>query len=46
LEVVLREGQSEDEGKRLAAELFPKLGISQQSMLAEAYIDLLTRRAT
>jgi predicted adenylyl cyclase CyaB len=46
LEVVLRDGQTEDDGKRIAADLFTKLGITQQSLVAEAYIDLLTRQAT
>lgn len=44
LEVVLSEGQSEDDGKRTAAELYPKLGISREALVAEAYIDLLTRQ--
>lgn len=44
LEVVLRDGQSENEGRRIAAKLLSKLGISQESWVAEAYIDLLARQ--
>lgn len=46
LEVILRDGQSEDEGKRIAAELLGKLGITQEALVAEAYIDLLARQAS
>ncbi len=44
LEVVLRDGQSENEGRRIAGELLSRLGISQESWVAEAYIDLLARQ--
>jgi predicted adenylyl cyclase CyaB len=45
LEVVLRPGQSEAEGKKIAKALLAEFGISKEQLLAEAYIDLLARRA-
>jgi len=42
LEVVLRPGQSEDEGKRIAGKLLAELGIEKQELIAEAYVDLLS----
>ncbi len=44
LEVVMRDRQSEDEGKRIAAELLGKLGIAREALVADAYIDLLARQ--
>lgn len=41
LEVVLRPGQSESEGKGIATDLLSEFGIGQQELVAEAYIDLL-----
>jgi predicted adenylyl cyclase CyaB len=45
LEVVLRPGQSEVEGKSIAARLLSEFEITQHQLLADAYIDLLQRRA-
>jgi len=45
LEVVLREGQSEAEGKKVANALLAEFGIGKEQLLAEAYVDLLARRA-
>jgi predicted adenylyl cyclase CyaB len=44
LEVMLRPGQSEQEGKEIAATLLAEFGIAQEELLAEAYVDLLDRR--
>lgn len=41
LEVVLRPGQSEAEGKRIAEDLLAELGITKADLLADAYVDLL-----
>ena len=41
LEVVLRDGQSEEEGARIAAEILDRLGIADEDHIARAYIDLL-----
>ncbi len=41
LEVVLREGQSADEGAAVAARLLRELGVSGEHQLAGAYLDLL-----
>jgi len=46
LEVVLRPGQSEAEGKSIAARLLSEFDINQQQLLADAYIDLLQRQAS
>jgi predicted adenylyl cyclase CyaB len=43
LEVVLRPGQSESEGKHIAESLLLKFGIDRRDLIAEAYIDLLAR---
>jgi len=45
LEVVLRPGQSDSEGKRIAATLLAEFGIDSTQIVAEAYIDLLARPA-
>jgi predicted adenylyl cyclase CyaB len=45
LEVVLRPEQSEDEGKMIADELLSVLNVDRKDLIAEAYIDLLARRA-
>jgi predicted adenylyl cyclase CyaB len=45
LEVVLRPGQSEIEGKEIADNLLAEFGIDQRQLVAEAYIDLLAREA-
>jgi predicted adenylyl cyclase CyaB len=42
LEVVLRPGQSEDEGIAIAEELMGRLGIAEDDLVEVAYIDLLT----
>jgi predicted adenylyl cyclase CyaB len=44
LEVVLRAGQTEAEGQRIAAELLREFGVSEQALIGEAYIDLLARQ--
>jgi predicted adenylyl cyclase CyaB len=44
LEVVLRSGQSEDEGQRITEKLLAELGIEKQELIAEAYVDLLVRQ--
>jgi predicted adenylyl cyclase CyaB len=44
LEVVLQPGQSELEGKKIAAALLAEFGIDKQDLLAEAYFDLLSRQ--
>ena len=41
VEVVLREGQSSDEGTRLAEELRAALGVRTDELIATAYLDLL-----
>jgi len=43
-EVVLQSGQTESEGKRIAAAILSDFGIEKQQILAEAYIDLLSRQ--
>jgi predicted adenylyl cyclase CyaB len=45
LEVVLRPEQSEAEGKDIAESLLLTFGINKQELIAEAYVDLLARRA-
>jgi predicted adenylyl cyclase CyaB len=45
LEVVLRPGQSEAEGKRIVAALLSELGIDKEQLIGEAYVDLLARQA-
>jgi predicted adenylyl cyclase CyaB len=44
LEVVLRPGQSEVEGKNIVTALLAEFGITQKELVAEAYVDLLARR--
>jgi predicted adenylyl cyclase CyaB len=46
LEVVLRPGQIEAEGKTIAWRLLSEFGINQCQLLADAYIDLLQRQAS
>lgn len=41
LEVVLRDGQAEEEGHAIAAELMQRLGIAPEDLLAGAYVDML-----
>jgi predicted adenylyl cyclase CyaB len=41
LEVVLREDQSEDEGRRIALDLMAALGIGLDALVGRAYLDLL-----
>ncbi len=45
LEVVLRPRQSELEGKNIVTALLAEFGIAQNELIAEAYVDLLARRA-
>jgi predicted adenylyl cyclase CyaB len=42
LEVVLREGQSEAEGERMADALLAQLGVAPSQRLAGAYLDLMS----
>jgi len=44
LEVVLQPGQSEAEGRQIATGLLDQFGISQDDVLAGAYVDLLGAR--
>ncbi len=44
LEVVLRPGQSPDDGQRITAELMHQLGIDEGDLVPVAYIDLLMER--
>jgi predicted adenylyl cyclase CyaB len=44
LEVVLGPGQTEEEGRGIAAGLLTEFGIGSDQLVAEAYIDLLRRR--
>lgn len=45
LEVVLRSGESEVEGKSIATALLSEFGIGQRQLIGEAYVDLLHRQA-
>lgn len=45
LEVVLRDGQNEEEGMRIADGLLAEFGVSEGDLVAEAYVDLLARSA-
>jgi predicted adenylyl cyclase CyaB len=45
LEVVLREDQTGTDGSAIAGALMSKLGIEEEDLVAEAYIDLLEREA-
>jgi predicted adenylyl cyclase CyaB len=45
LEVVLAPGQSESEGQRIAEQLLSEFGIAPHELIAEAYIDLLRKKA-
>jgi predicted adenylyl cyclase CyaB len=44
LEVVLRPGQSQNEGEKIADRLLREFGIEKNQLLAEAYVDLLGRQ--
>jgi hypothetical protein len=44
LEVVLRDGQSDDEGQAIAEELMTRLGVRKEDLLEGAYMDLLEKR--
>jgi predicted adenylyl cyclase CyaB len=44
LEVVLRPGQEEAEGKRIATELLREFGLGEQALIGDAYLDLLARQ--
>ena len=46
LEVVLRPGQSDFQGKTIAEALLHEFGIDQQQLVAEAYVDLLARQVS
>ena len=43
LEVVLRDGQSDDEGQTIANDLMKKLGIEPTDLIEGAYMDLLEK---
>ena len=43
LEVVLRDGQSDDEGQAVANDLMKKLGIEPTDLIEGAYMDLLEK---
>jgi predicted adenylyl cyclase CyaB len=45
LEVVLEPGQTDSEGKSIAAALLADFGIEKQQIVAEAYVDLLSQQA-
>jgi len=45
LEVVLRPGQSDEEGHRVAEHLLQELGVSDQDLMDVAYMDLLERKS-
>lgn len=45
LEVVLHEGQGDDEGRAIAEALMGELGLADAPRVAGAYLDLLTARA-
>lgn len=44
LEVVLKPGQTETEGQAVAFDLMKKLGLRQEDLIDEAYIDLLEKQ--
>ena len=44
LEVVLRDGQTDAEGKAIAEELMTRLGVREEDLLEGAYMDLLEQR--
>ena len=44
LEVVMREDQSAEDGKRIAEELMEKLNVTETDLIAGAYMDMLTRK--
>jgi predicted adenylyl cyclase CyaB len=44
LEVVLQPGQTDLEGKEIAAALLAEFGIEKQQIVAEAYVDLLSHQ--
>jgi predicted adenylyl cyclase CyaB len=46
LEVVLEQGQTDLEGEKIAAVLLAEFGIEKVQIVAEAYVDLLSRQAT
>lgn len=45
LEVVMRDGQSETEGQRIAADLMRLLGVKESDLVETAYMDLLAGKA-
>jgi len=46
LEVMLRPGQSDEEGKNVAWALLREFGVDQTQIIGEAYIDLLARHTS
>ncbi len=46
LEVVLRDDESDEAGAREAWELMRRLGVLEEQLVPDAYVDLLERRAT
>ena len=44
LEVVLADGDGEDDGRREAESLMARLGIDTSRLVAHAYVDLLRER--
>jgi len=43
LEVVMKEGQTEEEGKKIAEDLMGKLNVVEADLMAGAYLDLLKK---
>ena len=46
LEIVLRPGQTEDDGRQIAEGLLTEFGIKNDQLVAKAYVDLLASPAT
>jgi adenylate cyclase class IV len=41
LEVVLTKSQADSDGERIASELMDRLGVRQEDLIEQAYVDLL-----
>ncbi len=46
LEVVMKDGQTFEEGDKIARDLMQKLGVSMEDCIGEAYIDLINKKST